>query len=110
MPSGIAGIKHLPRLKEISLGWDGKVARLGVLQGELNAHPNHPVLRLQCDRSDVTECSTTAVQVEEAMGEGEESSLHPDPAAAGETSSQVVAVTTGSDRLANFSFVQLISH
>lgn len=68
-----------------------------MLQGELNAHPNHPVLRLQCDRSDVTECSTTAVQVEEAMGEGEESSLHPDPAAAGETSSQVVAVTTGSD-------------
>ncbi|VAH99297.1 unnamed protein product [Triticum turgidum subsp. durum] len=51
LESGISGIKHLPRLKEIDLR-GAEVARLCVLEGEVNAHPNHPVLRLSGDRSD----------------------------------------------------------
>ncbi|KAF7092902.1 hypothetical protein CFC21_095352 [Triticum aestivum] len=49
LPSGISGIKHLPRLKEIGLEYT-RVARLGVLEGGVNTHPNHPVLRLSEDR------------------------------------------------------------
>ncbi|XP_020179493.1 disease resistance protein RPM1 [Aegilops tauschii subsp. strangulata] len=51
LKSGIIGIKHLASLKEISLGWDGKVARLGMLQHKVDTHPNRPVLRLKMDRS-----------------------------------------------------------
>jgi disease resistance protein RPM1 len=50
LKSGIIGVKHLPRLKVISLG-GSKVARLGVLEEEVNAHPNRPVLRLSDERS-----------------------------------------------------------
>nr|UBY07375.1 NBS-LRR disease resistance protein [Dasypyrum villosum] len=50
LKSGIIGIKHLPRLKDIGLE-GARVARLGVLEGEVNAHPNHPVLRLAWGRS-----------------------------------------------------------
>ncbi|XP_037423683.1 disease resistance protein RPM1-like [Triticum dicoccoides] len=92
LESGITGIKHLSRLKEIDLRGT-RVARLCVLEGEVNAHPNHPVMRLSEDRSyhDLDQ------HIVEVSG-GEESSLHPDPEAAEETSStQVVAVTTGSD-------------
>ncbi|EMS67585.1 Disease resistance protein RPM1 [Triticum urartu] len=49
LESGITGTKHLPRLKEISLGWDGKLAGLGMLQLEV-AH-TQPPLQLQKERS-----------------------------------------------------------
>ncbi|KAK3124261.1 hypothetical protein QOZ80_7BG0584070 [Eleusine coracana subsp. coracana] len=48
---GINGTKNLAKLKEISLGYDCKVARLGMLQEEVNTHPNRPVMRLYRDRS-----------------------------------------------------------
>uniref|UniRef100_A0A0D9WLR6 NB-ARC domain-containing protein n=1 Tax=Leersia perrieri TaxID=77586 RepID=A0A0D9WLR6_9ORYZ len=46
---GIIGIKHLPKLKEISLDWHAKVARLGKLQEEMEANPNRPVLQMRRD-------------------------------------------------------------
>ncbi|XBI76744.1 hypothetical protein VPH35_069943 [Triticum aestivum] len=99
LESGITGIKHLPSLKEISLAWVCEGASLGALQREVDVHPNHPVLRRQEDRShhdlgDVAEVSTTALQVEEAMEEEEEPSIHPDPAVAGESSSSQSQVVT----------------
>ncbi|KAM3206507.1 hypothetical protein ACQJBY_061930 [Aegilops geniculata] len=96
LKSGINGIVYLASLKEISLKQYCEVARLGTLQCEVDAHPNHPVLRLQRERShhdmgDIIQGSTIGVHVDEAR-EVEES------AAAGESSSsQVVVVTTGSD-------------
>ena len=101
--SGINGIEHLASLKEIWLKWYVKVARLGMLQREVNAHPNHPVLRVEEERSDhdlsdIVQGSTIVAHVDEATEGDESSSLHPEHAAVGETSSsQVVAVTTGSD-------------
>ncbi|CAD6221630.1 unnamed protein product [Miscanthus lutarioriparius] len=50
LESGIIDIKHLPRLKEISLGRGCKVAGFNMLQAEFNQHPNKPVLRLKEDR------------------------------------------------------------
>ncbi|KAM0891680.1 hypothetical protein ACQ4PT_026248 [Festuca glaucescens] len=75
LDSGITSIKYLPGLKEISLSYRVKVARLGVLQGEVDAHPNNPVLRLKYDRSyhdlgDVVQGSTTTVHAEEATAGG----------------------------------------
>lgn len=51
LESGIIGINHLPVFKQISLGYKGKVGNLDILQGEVDAHPNHPVLQLRDDRS-----------------------------------------------------------
>ncbi|VAH99277.1 unnamed protein product [Triticum turgidum subsp. durum] len=89
LQSGIIGIKHLPRLRSISLGQGCRVGGLGELQGEVNAHPNHPVLQLLLDRSyhdlvDVAECSNV-VQVQEATVQ---SSHFLEPAAVGESSTQ----------------------
>uniref|UniRef100_A0A8R7RDE6 Disease resistance protein RPM1 n=1 Tax=Triticum urartu TaxID=4572 RepID=A0A8R7RDE6_TRIUA len=106
LESGINGIEHLASLKEIWLKWNAKVARLGMLQCELEAHPNHPVLRLEDERSDhdlgdIVQGSTSVVHGDEATEGEESSSLLPEHATEGETSSlQVLAVTTttGSDR------------
>lgn len=51
LESGIIGIKHLPKLKEISLRWNCEVARLGQLLEEVKANPNRPVLLLYNDPS-----------------------------------------------------------
>mgnify|MGYP003702774089 CR=1 FL=1 len=65
--SGIVGVKHLPRLKEIGLK-SAKVARLGQLEGEVDTHPNRPILRLSEKRSyhDLGETHVSAVEVEVA--------------------------------------------
>uniref|UniRef100_A0A0D3GFG2 Uncharacterized protein n=1 Tax=Oryza barthii TaxID=65489 RepID=A0A0D3GFG2_9ORYZ len=108
LKSGIIGIIHLPRLKEISLGFVSKVARLGQLEGELNAHPNRPMLRTYKDRSyhDLgAEAEGSSVQVEAADplpdAEGsvavEVEAKDPLPEQEGE-SLQVITLTTN-DRL-----------
>uniref|UniRef100_A0A0E0LAJ2 Disease resistance N-terminal domain-containing protein n=1 Tax=Oryza punctata TaxID=4537 RepID=A0A0E0LAJ2_ORYPU len=53
LTSGIVGIKHLLRLKEISLEYSAKakVVRLGQLEVEVGTHPNRPKLRLFGERS-----------------------------------------------------------
>ncbi|XP_040253026.1 putative disease resistance RPP13-like protein 3 isoform X1 [Aegilops tauschii subsp. strangulata] len=51
LASGIIGVNQLPKLKEIALGHYGRVANLAMLQSEIEAHPNSPVLRLSDGRS-----------------------------------------------------------
>ncbi|XBI06246.1 hypothetical protein VPH35_134285 [Triticum aestivum] len=90
LASGIIGVNQLPKLKEISLGPYGRVAKLAVLQSEVGAHTNSPVLRLSEERSR-HDLGGTVAQVGESTGES--SSLHPEPAAAGESSrSQAVGM------------------
>ena len=91
LESGVTGIKHLPRLKEIFISDAAQVARLSVLEGEVNAHPNRPVLRLSLERRhhdlDQHIVEGSGVQVEATV----ESSV-----AAGE-GSQLAAVLAESD-------------
>ncbi|XP_037471182.1 disease resistance protein RPM1-like, partial [Triticum dicoccoides] len=92
LESGIIGIIHLPVLEQISLGYEGKVANLDILQGEVDAHPNHPVLQLNKDRSehdlgDVIQGSNVA----ETEDEDEPSSLL-ETCTAGESSQPEVVV------------------
>lgn len=66
LESGIIGIKHLPKLKNISLGRTCKVGRLGQLQIEVEANPNRPVLRMYHDPSkhDLRDTQGSATPVE----------------------------------------------
>nr|XP_020148612.1 disease resistance protein RPM1 isoform X2 [Aegilops tauschii subsp. strangulata] len=94
LASGIIGVNQLPKLKEIALGHYGRVANLAMLQSEIEAHPNSPVpvLRLYNERSG-HDLWDVFVQLEDVTGES--SSLHPEPAAAGESSqSQAVGMAT----------------
>ncbi|KAL5199552.1 hypothetical protein ABZP36_020755 [Zizania latifolia] len=50
--SGITGIRNLPNLQEISLDSKAKVAKIDSLLGEMDAHPNHPVLTMEMSRSE----------------------------------------------------------
>ncbi|XBI76821.1 hypothetical protein VPH35_070014 [Triticum aestivum] len=85
LKSGIIGINHLPVLKQISLGNYGKVANLGMLQAEVDVHPNHPGLKLfgDCSEHDLG----NVVQGSDDAEAEEEPSLFPEPAAVGESSS-----------------------
>uniref|UniRef100_A0A0D9WPD8 NB-ARC domain-containing protein n=1 Tax=Leersia perrieri TaxID=77586 RepID=A0A0D9WPD8_9ORYZ len=100
LESGIIGIIHLPRLKEISLDYGTKVARLGQLEGEVAAHPNRPVLRMGDDRSEHdlgNEAEGSAIEVE---------ATEPLPEQEGE-SSQVISLTTN-DRRTEIKFIALL--
>ena len=79
LASGIIGVNQLLKLKEISLGSYGRVAKLGMLQSEVDAHPNSPVLRLSKERSH-HDPGGVVIQVEEATEES--SSPHAEPEAA----------------------------
>ncbi|KAL5199192.1 hypothetical protein ABZP36_020395 [Zizania latifolia] len=48
--SGITGIRNLPNLQEILLDSTAYVAKLDRLQGEMDAHPKHPVLTMWISR------------------------------------------------------------
>lgn len=96
LASGIIGVNQLPKLKQISLGPYGQVAKLAMLQSEVDAHPNSPVLRLFNQRS-YHDLGDVVVQVEEATEES--SSLHPEPAAAGGSSESVVTTNVSQDDL-----------
>lgn len=90
LESGITGIKHLPSLKEITLSYcTVKMVSLGVLQREVDEHPNNPILRLMNERSEHDQGDV--VQAEEAT----ESYPHHDPATVGESSYSQVPI--GSD-------------
>nr|CAB3467833.1 unnamed protein product [Digitaria exilis] len=90
MKSGIIGVKHLPALKEISLGCYAKVASLGTLEEEVNAHRNHPVLRLREDRND-----HDLGEVEGSYLQGTESACDHD-----QEDSQAIALATASEPVA----------
>ncbi|XP_048546376.1 disease resistance protein RPM1-like isoform X1 [Triticum urartu] len=94
LESGITGIKHLPRLKEIDLRGT-RVARLCVLEGEVNAHPNHAMLRLSWDRSD-HDLDQHTVEVSGVQVEATGEPSVPGPAE-GEGSQQEAAMPTTSD-------------
>ncbi|WVZ81525.1 hypothetical protein U9M48_028892 [Paspalum notatum var. saurae] len=86
LESGIIGVNHLPRLKEISLKYGCQVARLDTLEEEMNSHPNQPVLRLDRDRSDID-----LGEVQGAGVEAEATGSVPDHAG---DDPQVIALTT----------------
>jgi disease resistance protein RPM1 len=92
LKSEIIGVKHLQRLKMISLDYHSKVARLRMLEEQVNAHSNHPVLRLSEDRKfhDLGDVEGSNVEVE---------ATESVPDHAGEIS-QVITLTT-TDRSAN---------
>ncbi|VAH99267.1 unnamed protein product [Triticum turgidum subsp. durum] len=77
LASGIIGVNQLPKLKEIALGSDVRVAKLAMLQSEVGAHTNSPVLRLSKERR-YHDLGGVVVQVEEATEES--SSIHPEHA------------------------------
>uniref|UniRef100_A0A0E0A4C3 Uncharacterized protein n=1 Tax=Oryza glumipatula TaxID=40148 RepID=A0A0E0A4C3_9ORYZ len=83
--SGIVGIKHLQKIKEISLGERCEVAGLVLLEEEVKAHPNKPALQLHEDRSKINLGSP--VVLTEDQGSSDEGkakeSIHDD---AGESS------------------------
>ncbi|TVU51038.1 hypothetical protein EJB05_02442, partial [Eragrostis curvula] len=78
LEAGINGIKHIPNLKMISLSYESQVARLGMLQEEVNAHPNKskPVLVLENDRSyhDLGDTNQVSEAMESLPGRSEEGS------------------------------------
>ncbi|XP_037423680.1 putative disease resistance RPP13-like protein 3 [Triticum dicoccoides] len=96
LASGIIGVNQLPKLKDIALGSNGRVAKLAMLQSEVDAHPNSPVLRLKEERNK-HDLGGVVVQVEEATEES--SSLHPDCASASSRSHAVVTPNVSQDDL-----------
>ncbi|KAF7046280.1 hypothetical protein CFC21_055314 [Triticum aestivum] len=91
LESGISGIKHLPRLKEIHL-LATRVARLCVLEADVNAHPSHPMLRLSGNRS-LLDLDQHIVEVSGVQAEATGEPSVPGPAE-GEGSQEAAMPTT----------------
>ena len=69
LTSGINGIKHLPKLKEIYTG-----GCTLVLQEEVDKHMNRPVLQMQsCEPANPEEETEVKVEVTESISEAGES-------------------------------------
>uniref|UniRef100_A0A0E0E0Q5 Disease resistance R13L4/SHOC-2-like LRR domain-containing protein n=1 Tax=Oryza meridionalis TaxID=40149 RepID=A0A0E0E0Q5_9ORYZ len=106
LESGITGIIHLPMLKEIPIRYGSKVAGLGQLEGEVNAHPYRPVLLMYSDRryhdlGAEAEGSSIEVQTADPVPDAEGSvtvaveATDPLPEQEGESSqSQVITLMT----------------
>jgi disease resistance protein RPM1 len=73
LTSGINGIKHLPKLKEIFIR-GCILAKQDMLKEEADRHTNHPVLQIQGRGSPRTEESEVNVEVAESISEPGESS------------------------------------
>jgi len=73
LTSGINGIKHLPKLKEIYTG-GCTLVKQHVLQEEVDKHMNRPVLQMQsCEPANPEEETEVKVEVTESISEAGES-------------------------------------
>ncbi|KAJ1259028.1 hypothetical protein BS78_10G122200 [Paspalum vaginatum] len=73
LTSGINGIKHLPKLKEMYI-WGCILAKQDMLQDEMNKHTNRPVLQMLDCKPANPDDSEVKVEVTESISEAGETS------------------------------------